>query len=271
MNTALLGKTLRDTAPLLLIVLLSLIVFEVIYVRAMRDFAGDLLDMWNKRPAIKSLVQMLVGAQITSNISSTGLISIGLAHPLLFALTWAFILTTCTRVLAAEVDRGTADLLLTLPLSRSAIYFNVTIVWLLAGVLLSFAPLLGVWLGERWAPLDEPIEVRRLLIPACNLYALFIAVSGAAMLASAMASRRNVAVGVVLAALLISFLLNFLEQFWKPAQQISFLALLHYYKPLASVNDGVWPIGDLLKLLSAGLVCWLAGLVWFSRRDIPAA
>ena len=65
-----------------------------------------------------------------------------------------------------------------------------------------------------------------------------------------------------------SFLLNYLSQFWQPAQDIAFLGMLRYYRPLFILRDGTWPLRDMMVLLGAGAVLWIAGGVIFSRRDL---
>lgn len=273
MSRAVTLKTARDALLLWLIVTAAIIVFEMLLVRAMRDFASDILELWEKRPVIKNLVQMLLGARFSLDISTTGLVTIGLVHPLLLALTWTFILTVGTRVLAGEVDRGTADLLLTLPVSRAAVYVSGSLVLAAALVVLSAAPLLGLALGERVFGLREPLALGRLVIPAANLLAMSLSAAGATLMVSAAASRRGPAVAVVLAALLASFLLNFLAQIWPAAERagVDMLSLLHYYRPLASVQSGEWPVGDMAVLLGAGALFWVVGLVKWVRRDVPAA
>jgi len=263
-------KTARETALLLAILTAALVGFELLFVLAMGEFAEEITGIW-KVGFIRRFIQVLVGADLFADLTPTTIMTVGLAHPLLYAFTWTLLLTTCTRVIAGEVDRGTADLLLTLPISRVATYASVSAVWALAGVVVSFAPLLGVWLGESLYPLSEPIELRRLWIPVINLFALYLAIGGAATLVSSAVSRRGQAVAIILAGLLGSFLLNILAQFWSPAKEISFLGLLHYYRPLVSVRAGEWPLGDIAVLVGIAGCCWLAGLWWFSRRDIPAA
>lgn len=271
MNIAVVRKTLRDSLPLLLITAAGIILFEAIFVRVMSDLAAELLRFWTRQPGLKRMIQLLIGGEIDLDISATGLITIGMAHPLLFALTWAFILTGTSRVISAEIDRGTADVLLGLPLSRWSYYVSVTSVWLVGGVLLTAAPLAGVWLGERLSPLDEPFDFGRLLLVALNLFALYLAIAGTSMLASACFTRRAAAIAVVLAGLLASFLINFLSQFWGPAEYFSFLGLLDYYRPLAVVRDNALPARDVAVLAGVAATTWCVGLWRFCTRDVPAA
>ncbi len=271
MSLAVFNKTLRDTLLLLVVVIVAIVAFETLFFRAMSEYSADILSLWSRRPGLKNLIQVLVGAEFAVDISITGLMTIGLAHPLLFALVWTFLLTTCTRVISGEIERGTADLLMSLPVSRVSIYVSTSLVWLLAGVLICAAAPLGLTLADGYFALKNRLEPWRFVIPAVNFYALFVAIGGASMMVSAMIARRGMAVAVLLAGLLASFLINFLAQLWPAAERFGFLGILHYYRPLAAVRDQAWPVRDLIVLGTAAGVTWLVGMWRFSRRDVPAA
>jgi ABC-2 type transport system permease protein len=264
-------KTARDALLLAVVAWLAIVVFEILLVRALGEFASELTDMWFSRTFLRNLIKALVGADLAENITPTALVTIGFAHPFLYAMVWGFLITTCTRVVGGEIERGTADLLLTLPISRARVFASVTVVWLAAGIPLCLAPLLGVWLGELVSPLPEPLDLKRLVMTLVNLFTMYLAIGGGTMLVSSLIARRGTAVAVVLALLLSSFVLSFLAQFWPVAERLSFLGILDYYGPAATVRSGIWPLRDIVVLSVAAALCWAAGLGWFSRRDIPAA
>ena len=271
MNGAIFRKTFREALPLGLLLVLAILVFEMLFVRAMSAFANEITQMWFARTGIRRLIQGMVGADLAEGLTPTGLITVGFGHPLLYAFTWTFLLTTCSRVIAAEVERGTADLLFTLPVSRPAIYTSVSLVWILYGIPLSLAPWCGVWLGEHLTPLWEPIELGRLVPLTANLLGLYLAIGSATLLVSSLASRRGPVIGVILAGLLGAFLINFLAQIWPAVQRLAFVGILHYYQPLPVVRTGEWPIRNLVILLLIAVVAWALGLWQFNRRDIRAA
>ena len=101
-----------------------------------------------------------------------------------------------------------------------------------------------------------------------NLLCLYLSVGAATWLCSSLSDRRGRAIGAVFALLLASFLLNYVAGFWKPAQRIEFLSILHYYRPLMILRDGLWPARDLTVLLIVALVLWLVGGLVLSRRDL---
>jgi ABC-2 type transport system permease protein len=270
MNVAILRKTLAESAGLCLAVVLGIVAFEVFLVAAAREFTDELSHIWFSNTFIRRLLHAMVGADIGTELTPALLLSVGFVHPFVYALTWTLIVTFCTRGLVGEIDRGTADLLLTLPVSRMAVYVSVSVVWLGMGVVASAAPLIGVWLGVTCFPFWEPVQIGRFWIASVNLFALYLAIGGLTLMVSAWSSRRGVAVGMALGYLFFSVMAHFLGAFWRPAEVMSVVGVLEYYRPLAAVRTGAWPVTDLCVLIGVGLAAWGAGLIRYRRRDIPA-
>ncbi|MBK9120749.1 MAG: hypothetical protein IPM18_14305 [Phycisphaerales bacterium] len=273
MSGALLAKTLRDAGLLIGLLVLAILLFEFLFVGALREATADMvqLRMLLERPLAQRFMQVLLGENLLAYLTATSVVSVGLAHPLLYTLSWTLLVTLGTRAICAEVDRGTSDLLLALPISRAAVYVTTSTVWLGAALLVSIVPLPGIWLGTWVFPLYEAPEFAKLWRLCVNLFAVNVSVGALTMLVGAFLSRRNHAVGWVLGGLVVSFLINVLEQFWSPARHFSFLGVLHYYRPLPIVRDGVLPIEDITTLLVIAGTAWSIGLWHFCRRDIPAA
>ena len=272
MSTAVFRKTLRDATVLLTALTLAVLVLELGIVRMLIETAKNLdhLRKWLELPLIRDLLQIALGADLIGDLTPTTMATFGLAHPLLYVFAWTLLIAMGSAVIAGEIDRGTADLLLTLPISRGAVYLSTSAAWAAAAVLIGVAPLAGLWLGVHIWPAAGPVDFARLwpLIP--NFVALNLAVAGLAMLISSLVSRRGKAVGIVLAVLLISDLFNILTQFWSVLRPIRFLGFLHYYRVLPVVRSGNLPWGDIGILFAVAAVAWLAGLWHFRRRDIPA-
>lgn len=272
MSWAIFQKTLRDRLLLTTLMTLAIVALEAEIVRVIVELCKDLelVRMWLSRPFMQNLIRIALGADLSGDLTPTTMSTFGLGHPLLYALAWTLMLTIGTGVIAGEIDRGTADLLLTLPVARRTVYISTSLVWVLGAVLVSAAPLPGLWLGQRLCPLPEPLEFQRLWPVSVNFLALNLAVAGVTMLVSSFLSRRGPAVGIVLACLLASDLVNLLSQFWEAIKPISFLGFLHYYRLLPVVRSGQLPYGDIATLLALALGAWLVGLWHFSRRDVRA-
>jgi ABC-2 type transport system permease protein len=210
----------------------------------------------------------MLGTEIVNQIGPQMFQSIAWVHPAPLALTWAHALLCCTRVPAGEVDHGTADVLLSLPVSRWEIFCSETLVWLGTGVLILVAALVGNLLGGLGLPAEQRPQVPRVLIILLNLACLYIAVGGLAWLVSSLSDRRGKAITIVFLILLALFLLNYLAQFWQPLAKLVFLSPLHFHRPMSVLASGAWPVRDMAVLLIAGAILWIAGGLVFARRDL---
>ena len=172
------------------------------------------------------------------------------------------------HLLAGEVDRGTIDVLLGLPVSRTQLYLCVTVVSLGAGLCVLLSGLAGNLIAGWFVGPEVRTAPGRLATIVANLYCLYIAVAGAALLISSVSDHRGRAVGITFAFILASFFLSFLAQFWAPAKAMALVSVLTYYRPLLIVENSGWPIGNMVVLVSVGAAFWLAGAIVFARRDI---
>lgn len=271
MRLALIRKTLRDTRIPLIAAAAAIAAFEYLFVFAVDTHRDELHTYLNIIPPFaKRMMRLMAGADIFSHLTPTGLMSIGLVHPFLLAVLSVFSFAYCSRVLAGEIDAGTADLLLTLPLRRSGVYVSLTAVWAVAGLCLCTAPLLGVWIAQRFWQ-RGPFEMDRLAMVCVNLFALYVSVGATSLMFSAMMSRRWRTIALLVTLMLTAFVVNFLSAIWPPAERIAFLSVLHYYQPLPTIAEDRWPLHDLSILALTALLAWLIGLVVFTRRDIRTA
>ena len=271
MNAPLVQKTVRDNALLFGLTVAAVVLFEMFFVLAMRSLAPELRSFVARRAFLQNIFRMLLSLDLRMGTSINILLVLGFVHPFLFATTWGFMIAIGTRITVGEIDRGTADLLLTLPLSRGTIYASTTAVWIVAAAILSASTWLGLWLGSLAFPLREPVSLGKMGIATVNLLALCLAIGGMTSLVSCLVNRRGVAVAILVAVLLFSFLVNFLAVFIEFFRAISFLGLLDYYRPVESARDGTWPVRNLVILSIVALAGWTGGLIIFRRKDVPVA
>ncbi|MEW6250548.1 MAG: ABC transporter permease subunit [Planctomycetota bacterium] len=276
MSAAVVRKILREVGPLLLVLAAAATVFEMLYVFFVRQILSEtiivreFLPRLLEHPIVSKLMASSLGAQPEIQVSATGFMTIGFSHPLLHAFTWTLLLTIGTRTLVGEIDRGTADLLLALPVSRARVYLSSSLVLLVAALTMALAPIAGAALGQWLIVPPEPLNLPRLWLLVANIAALNVAIGGLTLLSSSWFSRRGPAVGAVLGVLLLSVLLQVLGPFWFVAHHLRFLGILYYYHPLPPIRSGELPAHDILVLLCIAVIAWTAGLLRFRARDIPA-
>ncbi len=229
---------------------------------------GDIEQVFKTIPIIKPLITALLGVNPDSQFSAQMTQAFLWVHPTVLSILWAHEIMYCTRSPAGEIDRGTIDFLLGLPVSRWKLHCAETTGWLISGIAIIGIGILGhIFIAQRFAADMQP-SLQVVLMILCNLLSMYVAVGAMAMLVSAMSDHRNRAMGVVFAVLLVSFLLNFLAQFWKPAQPWARLSVLEYYRPAEIIQAGAMPWQNIAVLLTTGLTCWIVAAVVLQRRSI---
>ena len=268
MNRGLIVRAFRELWATTLVLGAVLMGLEAALAFVMSKFGAQMSQEWLQVDFARGIMQAMLGTEISDRIGPQMFQSMAWVHPVVLALVWAHALVCCTRVPAGEVDRGTADVLLGLPVSRWEVFLSETLVWLVCGAAVLAAALVGNLLGGLALPPAERPQLARLLLVLLNLYCLYGAVGGLSWLVSSLSDRRGRAMTIVFVILLALFLLNYLAQFWAPLEKFVFLGPLHYLRPVNILAGGAWQWRDLVVLACAGGALWLGGGVIFSRRDL---
>lgn len=229
---------------------------------------GDIDRIFETMPFVRPIISALLGIDVSDGFTAQMMQAFLWVHPTVLSLIWAHELMYCSRLPAAEIDRGSIDFLLGLPVSRWKLYIAETLGWMLTGAVVLAVGFLGhLSASSALQPQMRPGQYATFCVIA-NLFAMYLAVGALAFLVSCCSDRRGRAIGIVFAILLISFLLNFLAQFWEPAQSISFLSVMTYYRPAHVIQSQSFPMSDVAVLLSTAAVSWIAGGAVFQRRSI---
>lgn len=264
----LLRKTLLETRFQLMLFGLGLGIVPGLLTSFLPQLEEGLSQVLAAFPFFRTFIQALLGEDLGENINPLNLQAIIWVHPTVLALLWAQEIIFCTRVPAGEIDRGTIDLLLSWPVSRRRIYVSETIVWLCTGVALCSMMLAGHLIARHFTPSTIELPIKRILTVLANLYCLYLAVGGLAFAISTACDQRGHAMAIVFTIVLISFLMNFLVQFWQPIAWMAPLSILHYYQPAEILANGNILWAKMFSLVIVGAASWLAGLEIFARRSI---
>jgi hypothetical protein len=268
MNRGLIEKTLRETLGTTLLFGCALFLAEGLLAYALPTFQEEISSAWLRLGLIKDILRALLGAEIGETFGPGIFSAVPWVHPVPLAIVWAHAIILSSRFPAGEVDRGTVDVLLGLPVSRFQVYLSETLVWLASASALSGFLVLGNFLGTLASRDGRPLSVGAAAAILANFLLLDAAVAGVGWLASSLARTRPRAIAVVFSILLASYLLNFLAQLWPVARDVAFSSILTYYRPLRMVEGADCPLGDMAVLGSVALVSWGAGAFVLARRDI---
>jgi len=229
---------------------------------------GDVHRVFAKIPFVKPLITALLGMDPGDEFTAGMMQAFLWVHPTVLSLVWAHELMYCTRMPAAEIDRGSVDFLLGLPVSRWKLYLSEAIGWVVSGTGILLVGFSGHLLASSSLQPQMRPSAFAVFGILCNLMAVYLAVGGLAFLVSSNSDRRGRAIGIMFAILLASFLLNFLAQFWDPAKNVSFLSIMEYYRPALIIKSGAFPWGDVLTLVAIALTTWTTGGLIFKSRSI---
>ncbi len=264
----LLLKVIWETRLPTLLFGLALGIVMLLLTRIIPQMQREIEQLLSHLPLAKSMMAALMGIDVKEELNAQVLQAFVWVHPAVLSLIWGHEIVFCTRLPAAEIDSGTVDVLLGLPVSRRSLYLAESAGWLVSGLVILAMGAAGYSISARQIAPDMRPNRENVLMVLLNLYCVYVAVGGWAFFVSSCGSRRAPAIAVVFALLLASFLLTFLARFWWPASQLEFLSVLHYYQPAQVLRTGSLPPGDVAALLAAGAAGWIAGGEIFTRRDI---
>lgn len=195
-------------------------------------------------------------------------------HPLIILLISVWAIGRGSGAVAAEFERGTLDLILSRPLSRSS-YMAAQVLVATAGLAILAASLFaGASMALHYNYLSEPPTPSVLLWPAVNLAFLGLPIFAYTLLASSMdhARWRPTSIGSVLTlggmiAYVVSVIPVFQDSSWKPwLERVSIFKL---YNPIELVDAGATLAFNLSALAAIGGVCIVLAFVAFALRDLP--
>lgn len=268
MNTGIIRKAFREAFLTTVLVSIGLFIFEALVAWIFYTYQEQLTEDIMRIEFVRNIISSLVGADVAEQLGPGALRAMAWIHPIVLALLWAHTMIICTRLPAGEIDRGTIDILFALPASRWRIFGSETFVWMVTGVIIIGAAILGSLLGHQFVPADARPSIARLITVGANMYALHLAVGAMTYLFSTVSDRRGRAVGSAFGVVLFLFLWNFLTQYWSWADRTAFLNILTYYKPLPILDRGVFPWQEIAVLLCTAIPVWIAAGTTLARRDI---
>jgi len=265
------GRVLRSGLPGLIALLAGLALFEFVQPLVIASFGGAQgLDAIMDRipPALQAFTRTRPEFLALSGLA--GYLSLGFTHPLYIVLAGAAVIGFAARALAGEIDRGIVQIPLARPISRSAVYMSRVLgVATICGLLAVTGPA-GMVAGLLYARPQGEFVYGYLGAVALNGLALFWAIGALSLWGSAAASTAGRVVAWAISLLVLSYFIDYFAGIWTPLQAIAFLSIFAYYDPTAALVSGHANDTSVATLAVVGALAALAGLVTFTRRDLPA-
>jgi ABC-2 type transport system permease protein len=291
MTLILVRKLLRDLRWSLLAVMLLLGAFQFLWAkvteRVLSTLSPFFVGMANvagmDREDVEKVVfegpgkvtRTLIGGEGVQLDRAMDMLSIGYVHPLMQVIFCIWAIGRASGAIAGEIDKGTMELLLAQPLSRSRLMLAHLLVDVITIPLLCVALWGGNWLGA-WAvgeikpkpptfksdkPANPLIELAKMSVRKPTeeetrkrleirplefgkalwlVGGLIFAVLGVTMWLSSAGRYRLRVLGIAVLIVLIQFLINLLGQMWDTAEWLRPFTIFYYYQPQQLILSGDW-------------------------------
>ncbi|MCY3867832.1 MAG: ABC transporter permease subunit [Chloroflexi bacterium] len=212
------------------------------------------------------LAMIGVGKDLEVFATNEGFVAIGFfgKSALIFAV---YPVVMGMRITANEEDNGTMDVLLSLPVERARVVIEKFLAYGVSCVGVVILIYLGLHIGVILGGVE--LDALRLAEVTFYLIPLMIFIMAATMLIAVLARRRMVALGIVTAFVIVSYMLQTigLAAEGTVAEPIGAVSFLTYYNTGDILAQGfIWPHIAGFVILSGVLL--MASLYRYERRDI---
>jgi len=265
MSTRLLIQTLRWYRVRLVVVAAVGIAWGVIIPIIFDAFSEAVRDLANSGAFPEEMLNIGSGSLFTL----PGSITLGLQHPLALAMLGIFAVGAAATAIAGERARGTLEVLLARPISRSSLYVSI-LVGLLIAVTIVLIALLGGMIGGAVAiGLVDQLDLGQLPLVLLNGFLLWAGFTTFSLAASVTFDRTGPAIGLSVGWLLFHYFLEILGSLWTDVAWTQEYSLLHHFNP-GEILTGKPEPTDLVIVLVAAVVPLVYALLVFPRRDLAA-
>jgi ABC-type transport system involved in multi-copper enzyme maturation permease subunit len=216
---------------------------------------------------LPSIIKTALGGEMLQSGNTPALLTIGYQHPFVMFLYMLFAVGVPTGLLTGEVQRGTMELILSRPVTKTQVYICAAALTLAGMFALVMVMFLGTVVAVHLYDFGQPVPLDRFLRLAVNGGLLASTFGAFALLCAASFGRLYSAVGVSVAFLTLNYFIAIVAAWWP---RIYFLrrATLFYLIYYSDIWQS-WPLRNMGILAAILLLLAVAGGIIWQRRDLP--
>lgn len=213
----------------------------------------------------RAIVALLGGA--ADLLHAPGWLAAGLVHPIVLSLSavGAFLIPAASGV--SELERGTLDLVLARPVSRSAVLTAKMAATLVILAVVMCGGILGALVARVTVDGAEALSTISVVRAFAGQFLLFACFGMIALWIFAGAHLRSRALGTTIGILIGAFLVNFLSLLFDALEPIGYATPFRYFRAGSLLGGGGWLIGFCV-LAAASVLCAFGARRTFTRRDL---
>lgn len=225
----------------------------------------------------------MLGVPVAALATPLGQLSVLFVHAITLLVFIGWAVGRGSDPITGELSRGTMDLILSLPVRRSAVLVPSAVVAAAGAVILGAALMGGVGLGLRTCSMAAAPQLKQLLPGAVNLCAMTFCLTAITTLFSALGRDRWRTIALSAGFFVVSLIVKLAARIWPPDWPAGWhvpwwlykLTFLSVFQPqeLILIADApeISALRYDLTLVGLGLAAYLLAAVILWRRDIPAA
>ena len=262
------AKTLREHGVLFVFAFVMIGLFQVLILTLVIEVnLLGMAEMFMRQ--LPPQIQRVLGDQIMAQFSVNGAVAFGYMHPMVLTLSIIVAIVLPGRHVAGEIEKGTLELLFSLPIKRSAVVLSL---WVFSGMAL-LGLVIGGWMGSGvglWLfPEARSVPIVGIAKAGLNLWLLMFAISSYTLLISAYAREGGQATLRAAGLTLFFFFLNTIAIFWPTIDFLGMFSIFYYHKPQLVMMDASVLGRNVAVLVGVILVCGTLAIRQVNRRDIP--
>ncbi len=180
-------------------------------------------------------------------------------------LTVVFAIMAGTSLLAGEEAGGTLELLLARPIGRSRLALEKILGLVLAALLIAAAIYVGWLVSVPFVAID--VSLPRLALATFNLVPLTLFFGMLALWAGVLLPERKAATGLVTAAAVVTYFVNYLANLVDALRAIQVLSPFYYYNGVNVLQHGI-DVPKLMVILALTVAFAALAVASFQQREI---
>ena len=245
-----------------------LFVFELLFVLTAQS-ASIKADMVTDLDRMPPVVEKMLGQGFGEVILKYGILTFGFIHPFTFVPFILLIFIAISQMLTSDLSSGGIGFLLSRPLSRRRIFFNMGVVIWAGLALLAFFLFLAPYFGILFF-LKQPLAAAPFVNLAGNLFVMMLLVSGYIAVFAAISDSGKKLFTYSGVVILLFYFIELAAPLWKPLEWLAPVDPFSYYRPIPLLMGQRIEGLTAASLVMASAALYIIAAQLFHRRDISS-
>ena len=214
------------------------------------------------------LMTAILGGKLPNSFNFSALLAVEVFSSIYGLLFGGFVAFMGGAALPITVEDGTLDLALSRPISRVRYYLENWLGVLIGALVISLALALGVWI-DTFIVKDAGIDWQWMSITLLTQWTFLFFAAGLGMLFGSFMNASRAAGGTAVGIVVLGYLMNTFGGLTDNLQWLLKISPFYYAPAIDPLIKHQLTWWYPWVLVAAGLVCGIAGLIIFNKRDLP--